>query len=104
VPVRRAARRDANEDEIVRALRAAGASVCLLSMKDVPDLLVGFRGANFLLEVKQEGRRGASIKSIHAELSDDQAAWHETWRGLTPVVVRNTAEALAAIGATTGAP
>jgi hypothetical protein len=101
---RRAAQRDKNEPEIVAALRAAGATVLHLSIRDVPDLLVGYLGNNFLLEVKQEGRRGASIKAIHAELSEDQAKWHEAWRGRTPVVVRTIAEALAAIGAPTEAP
>lgn len=97
---RRAAARDLNEPAIVDALRAAGATVLHISIRDVPDLLVGYHGADFLLEVKREGRRGATVKSIHAELSADQAKWHAAWRGRAPVVVRTIAEALAAIGAT----
>lgn len=45
---------DGNQAQIVRALRQVGATV--LSLADMgdgcPDLLVGFRGFNILLEVK----------------------------------------------------
>jgi hypothetical protein len=97
---RRAAQRDKNEPEIVAALRTAGATVLHLSIRDAPDLLVGYLGNNFLLEVKQPAGPRGGTKHNHAELSEDQAAWHETWLGRTPVVVRSVAEALAAIGAT----
>jgi Holliday junction resolvase len=54
--VRRAARTDANQDGIVAALRGAGASVQSLAAtgKGCPDLLVGWRGANLLMECKQQ--------------------------------------------------
>ena len=52
--MRRAAKIDANQTEIVKALRQVGASVQSLAStgKGCPDLLVGFRGVNWLLEVK----------------------------------------------------
>jgi Holliday junction resolvase len=96
---RRAARRDANEAEIVAALRAVGATVQQLSGEDVPDLLVGFRGVDYLVEVKQAPSKGHSAKNLHAVLSEGQATWHAQWRGRPPVVVRTVGEALAAIGA-----
>ncbi|HJP47915.1 hypothetical protein [Acinetobacter venetianus] len=46
--MRRAAKIDANQTEIVKALRKFGASVQSLAStgKGCPDLLVGFRGMN----------------------------------------------------------
>jgi hypothetical protein len=46
---RRAKRRDENEGPIIAAMLAAGATVLQL---DEIDLLVGFRGLNILIEVK----------------------------------------------------
>lgn len=87
---RRAAKRDANEPAIKAALRKVGATVVSLSIEDVPDLLVGFRGENFLLEVKMP----------KGELSEGQATWHMKWNGYPVHVVRSEEEALQAIGAT----
>ena len=52
--MRRASRTDRNQNEIIDALRKAGASVQPLhTVHDgVPDLLVGFQGRNFLMEIK----------------------------------------------------
>ena len=52
--MRKAARIDRNQPEIVDALRKRGASVALLhtAHDGIPDLLVGYKGKNFLLEVK----------------------------------------------------
>ena len=90
----RAAKIDRNQPEIVQALRNVGASVQSLSSvgKGVPDLLVGFRGVNFLLEIK-DGTKPPSQKSrtVH------QVDWHVAWRGSVRVV-ESPAEALAAIG------
>lgn len=93
--------RDANEAEIVAALRSVGATVTQLGQHGVPDLLVGFRGATFLLEVKAPpGARGGT-KHNHAELTSAQKLWWATWSGRPPAIVRTAAEALKAIGATT---
>lgn len=81
--MRRAAKVDANQDEIVKALRQVGASVQSLAStgKGCPDLLVGFRGVNWLLEIKD----GQKVKSAR-KLTDDQVVWHQTWRGRVYVV------------------
>lgn len=83
VTVRRAAKVDANQTEIVKALRQVGASVQSLAStgKGCPDLLVGIRGLNFLIEVKD----GAKPKSDR-KLTPDQVVWHQTWRGRVYVV------------------
>jgi hypothetical protein len=74
----RAARIDANHEQVVSALRAAGASVQSLAGvgKGVPDLLVGFQGKTLLMEVK-DGRKTPSER----RLTDDQVRWHGAWNG-----------------------
>ncbi len=69
--MRRAARTDLNQAEIVRALKAAGASVALLHRvgEGVPDLLVGWKGRNLLVEVK----------GLSGKLTPAQGRWHDEW-------------------------
>jgi hypothetical protein len=76
--MRQAAKIDANQPDIVKALKDAGMSVQILSAvgKGVPDLLVGFRGVNVLIEVK-DGAKPLSAQ----KLTDDQANWHGAWAG-----------------------
>jgi hypothetical protein len=85
------ARIDRNQPEIVGALRAYGASVQPLhSVGDgCPDLLVGYKGRNFLLEIK-DGLKSPSRRV----LTPDQVAWHECWCGQI-AVIHNITEALA---------
>lgn len=89
----RAARVDDNQGEIVRALEKIGAVVVsLASLGDgCPDLLVGFRGKNFLLEIKNPKGRGA-------RLTPDQEVFHSTWVGQVAIVY-TVAGALGAIEA-----
>ncbi|WEI20103.1 hypothetical protein PY247_10500 [Acinetobacter proteolyticus] len=49
--------------------------------KGCPDLLVGFRGVNWLLEIKD----GQKVKSAR-KLTPDQVEWHESWRGRVYIV------------------
>lgn len=94
--MRKTARVDANQQTIVDGLRAIGASVQSLAMvgRGVPDLAVGFRAQNFLLEVKD----GAKPESAR-RLTKDETAWHDGWRGQVATVA-SVEEALHAIGAT----
>lgn len=96
--------RDANERVIVEALLAAGASVQRLNETGTPDLLVGYHGANYLLEVKRPGVRVRVAKHGHDDadergLPPTQQKWWARWKGKEPVVVTTVAESLAAIGA-----
>jgi hypothetical protein len=70
---------DANQPAIVKALRAMAASVQSLADlgHGVPDLLVGWRGINVLMEVKG-GSRAPSTR----RLTPDEAQWHQTWHGV----------------------
>lgn len=80
---------DKNQSSIVDALRRVGASV--QSLADVgggcPDLLVGLRGRNYLMEVK------ASNKMLNAK----QKEWHQTWHGDVHIV-RSPEDALGVLG------
>ncbi|GAB3763573.1 hypothetical protein GCM10028796_17310 [Ramlibacter monticola] len=95
--MRRAAKVDRNQPEIVAALRRIGADVFSLAAvgDGIPDLLVGFRGTTYLLEVK-DGSKPPSAR----QLTDDQIKWHAAWRGGRCVVVSSIVEALAALEVT----
>jgi len=90
-----AKRTDRNQTEIVIALRKAGASVEFLHTigRGVPDLLVGHRGCNYVLEVKD----GTQIPS-RRRLTNDEAEWHAKWRGSVRIV-ESVEQALVVIGA-----
>ncbi len=81
--MRQAARTDANQTEIVAALRAIGASVEPLHRVGggCPDLLVGFRQTTLLLEVKDGAKPPSERK-----LTPNQVKWHSTWQGQKAVV------------------
>ena len=91
---RRAAAIDANQPEIVKALRQAGASVHPTHKEGqgFPDLAVGFRGKNYLIEVKD-----GSLPPSRRCLTPHQVDWHDAWRGQV-FIVNNVPEALAVIG------
>lgn len=93
--MRRAAKVDANQEQVVEALRAAGASVQTLAAvgKGVPDLLVGYQGQTLLLEVK-DGRKPLSQR----RLTEDQLKWHGAWRGGPLAVVDGPEAALRMLG------
>ena len=92
---RRSAASDGNQKEIVAALRKAGATVapCHAVGKGFPDLVVGFRGQNFLIEVKDP----AQPKHRH-ELTPAQVEFHAGWKGRIAKVF-TADEALQVIGA-----
>ena len=91
--MRRAAKVDANQAEIVQALRQIGATVQSLAAvgNGCPDLLVGFRGKNWLLEIK-DGNKPPSAQA----LTPHQVEWHRVWQGRV-VVVNSVESAIAAI-------
>ena len=69
---------DANQRAIVVALRKIGCSVAILSPvgDGVPDLLVGFRGKTFLLEVKDYTQPPSKRR-----LTPDEQLFFDTWNG-----------------------
>jgi Holliday junction resolvase len=94
--MRLAAKTDANQTQVISALRAAGATVQSLAAvgKGVPDLLVKYREQLFLIEVK-DGRKPPSAR----QLTPDQVKWHEEWKCDFLGVVENPEQALKFIGA-----
>lgn len=77
--VRRAGRVDGNQAEIVDCLRAIPeCSVLVLSAvgEGCPDILVGYRGFNFLFEIKDPEQP----KHRH-DLTDEQRDFHAAWQG-----------------------
>lgn len=103
--MRHTTKRDANEVPIVEALMLAGAKVARLTGTGEPDLLVEYRGALHLLEVKDRAKptrvakRRNHVPGLPPSLTDAQVKWWCAWRGRAPAVVHDPAEALAAIGA-----
>jgi hypothetical protein len=89
--MRRAARVDANQETVVSALRAAGASVALI--KWPVDAIVGFKGVTLLMEIKNPGsrygKRGAN---------ENQREFMATWLGGPVSMVDGPEAALRAIG------
>jgi hypothetical protein len=65
---------DANQLEIVKALEAIGAEV--LEIGWPVDLLVGYRGVNWLLEVKDPEKVPSETK-----LTPEQVIFFRDWRG-----------------------
>lgn len=80
--MRRAAKIDRNQPEIVAALLAVGCSVDVLpGGNGRPDLLVGIAGTNALLEVKD-----GSLPPSERRLNALQKNWHANWKGKAHVV------------------
>ena len=85
--MRHAKRVDANQDQIVIALRAAGANVWIISLP--VDLLVGYKGHTFLVEIKR------TAKSRFTPLQRD---FFESWCGGTLARIDSPDGALKMIG------
>lgn len=95
--VRRASKTDDNQEAIVNALRAFGASVEII--KQPLDLLVGWHGQTWVMEVK-DGTKPPSER----KLTPIQEKFFRTWKGGPRVVVECPEDALRAIGALRSGP
>ena len=96
--MRRAAKTDANQAGIVAALRKIGASVHDTSSvgRGFPDLVVGMRGRNSLIQCKD----GAKVPSAR-KLTPDQVEFKAGWRGHWVVAISaEDAVAIVMAGAT----
>ena len=101
--MRRAARIDANQPEIVDALRKAGCRVQPLHMvgKGCPDIVAWTpnKGRLVFMEIK-DGAKPPSARKLTA----DEENWHGVWSDLKDAgalyVVASVNEALEAVGAT----
>lgn len=67
--MRRAAKVDSNQPEIVKVLRTMGATVLLLhQVKNAFDILVGYRGKLFIMEIKDGNLPPSARKLTTGEL------------------------------------
>jgi hypothetical protein len=63
--------------EIVRAMRAVGATVRVITQGDgLPDLLVGYNGHTILMEIK-DGNKPPSAR----KLTDNEQKFFDEWKG-----------------------
>lgn len=81
--MRRRARTDANHTDIVQAFRRLGCTVLDLSRlgSGCPDALVGIRGRNYLVEIK-DGSKPPSAR----KLTPDEEEFFREWRGFVMIV------------------
>lgn len=88
------AKTDANQTEIVEALRAIGAMVYPTHRLGggFPDLLVGWKGRLLLLEVK-DGSKPPSARL----LTDKEQGFHAAWTGYPVIVVESAEQAIAVV-------
>ena len=88
--MRYANRIDANQNQIVDAMRKVGAVVRIISQGDgIPDLLVGYKGYTILMEVKD----GDKVPSAR-KLTEAEQKFFDDWRGGMLVIVNSVDEAL----------
>lgn len=79
--IRRAAKRDFSEADVIKVLEAGGAYVFRLHQP--VDLLIGFRGRTYLAEVK----------TGKAQLNENQKKFIEAWNGGSVPILRNMDDA-----------
>jgi hypothetical protein len=97
--VRRAAKVDANQSEIIDAMRLAGASVYIIGLP--VDIIVGVNGHTALVEIKiLVGKR----KPKPAGYTDLQNKFMATWRGGAVSTITDIAGALALVAMLKGLP
>jgi hypothetical protein len=87
--MRRAARRDDNEKDIIKAMRECGAFVKAVNDEGAFDLLVWYNGHTLLLEVK-DGSKPPSAR----RLTDAEQKFHDEWPGNNLYIVKSVQEAL----------
>lgn len=85
--MRYAARVDSNQAEIVKALRQVGAYVWIVGLP--VDLLVGYKGHTFLMEIKTNSKK---------RLTDLQSDFFLNWTGGTVCRIDSVDSALRMIG------
>jgi hypothetical protein len=87
--MRRAARKDANEVELRKLwLRIGGSWLPITPVEGgEPDALLGFRGRQRLVELK-DGSKPPSARKLRS----NQVEWHRTWHGEPVSVVLDSSD------------
>ena len=95
--MRRAARQDANQRQLVAAARACGASVMLHpNGRDEPDLIIGHMGVTCLGAVKPAGKAYTPDAREKARAAR-QRAYLEAWQGGPAFMASSWVDVLARI-------
>lgn len=86
--MRKFARKDGNHKEIIQAFRDLGASVFDTAALGFgfPDIVIGMKGSNVLVEIKD-----GSLPPSKRKLTPDEIKFHELWRGKV-VIINNVEE------------
>lgn len=88
-------KRDANELEIVKALLKLG---CTVMRADQVDLIVGYKGINYLMEVKNPKNKPKKATSLTKYyIAPHQQSLQDTWQGQI-AVIETLEQALEVIG------
>ena len=84
----RAKRVDQNQKDVVKVLRSMGVSVFHLHEvgKGCPDLLCGFNGQTYLIEVKKDAK---------ASFTPAQVEFQGSWKGSPVIRINSVEEAIA---------
>ena len=93
--MRLAAKTDLNQQPLVKSLRQVpGITVHSTAAlgKGFPDLCVGYKGRNYLFEVKNP-----DMPPSKQRLSDDEENWHSQWTGHVAIIT-TVDQALAHMG------
>ena len=89
-----ARRTDDNHREVIDGFRAAMPEATVFDLsgtgKGCPDVMVGWRGRNYLFEIKDGGKAPS-----RRDLTDAQKDFHGSWQGQVAVVT--TAAEMAAV-------
>lgn len=98
--IRTASRVDANQPRIVAALRRVGCTVLHLhQLKNCFDILVGYRGRTFLMEIKDPAQPASKRK-----LTPGEEEFRATWRGSEYHVVLTPEQAITIVTTPTPCP
>jgi hypothetical protein len=77
-------RTDSNHAEIIKALRKIP-NLSVFSTHEVgkgfPDIVIGYKGVNYLIEIK-DGNKPPSAR----KLTDSEVKFHHDWRGQIKIV------------------
>ncbi len=88
--MRRAGRVDGNQREIVLGLRSIGATVLVISsLPNCFDILVGFQGVNYIMELKDPNQPKSKQR-----LTDGEQKFKDEWRGGEYYVVTSLGQAV----------